>query len=71
MCPEPFDKLRTALVEGHELHASTGSARVASADGEPSALERAPAAGPGGVRLGLVGIMKIGEVTEIIVIPTV
>jgi uncharacterized protein YgbK (DUF1537 family) len=25
MCPEPFDKLRTALVEGH---ASTGSARI-------------------------------------------
>jgi hypothetical protein len=37
MCPElfdklrtaPFDKLRTALVEGPELHASTGSARIA------------------------------------------
>jgi hypothetical protein len=26
----PFDKLRTALVEGQELHASTGSARIAT-----------------------------------------
>jgi hypothetical protein len=71
VCPEPFDKLRTALVEGQELHTSTGSARIASAHHESSALERAPAAGPGGTRLGFLGIMEIGEVTEIIVVTTV